>query len=82
MPEVRLTDHFKEFHVSVNHTIDVTDFKAGIIKGLSNGFMDHFRLVDVFPVTGELGFADSYNADISVFLLISHKFVSPNFPEQ
>jgi len=50
MPKVRLMNHFKKFHVSVDNTVHVIHCYPGMIKRFHNSFMDHFRLIYFFSV--------------------------------
>ena len=74
MPQVRLVNHLEEFHVAVEHAVDVIDGQAGMFQCCRHRLMNHFRLVHIFSVTGVNGLSHADDADISVFLHIISPF--------
>jgi len=72
MPEVRLVDHFKQFHVAVDDTVDVVHGQAGVVQGLPNRLVDHFGLVHVLPMAGMFRLPHADHRDIAILLSMNH----------
>jgi hypothetical protein len=69
-------DHLEELHIPVEYAVHLGNGDSCIFQGQADRFLDHFRLVYVFPMAGVLGLPDPHDPYVSVLFPMGHRSIS------